>query len=453
MTSVKLRPEQPRLRYVGIDVTEAVDTVAWGDTWNASFGWDNLLWELDKDANYPKTQTRIDNAHPDMPIQRLRRSHKGQEFKDTVLMPQGVDGAGAFGTPALDAATKFMQAFILNPRADKPTSSLSAGGSGVGADVIYISSHGLLNGAMFGGASFLNIFEPAKAAVTGEFAGPSWVILSNCSTLDPQTHGDWLKLMGGKVPLRGIVGFQHACPLAQDSVDFVGVFIQLLALKKTILTAWRSAITQKVSPKNWVVLCHKEAQNDTISDWNAGKLAPIPAGSDILFFDDSTAGTVVTPPADPYEAFWSRAGTRITVVNMNDAANLLRAGDAVAITVKPQPPAATFADKTPISITLIYIRPDYPQNIDVNQLFTVTGRTGSVAGVPATDNLNPESPGGDDSWNLVVTGTPTEVTLSLQCKDLSMLKHKNEPVFMYLRVDISGTKTDFRRNAGITPLI
>jgi len=450
--AIKLKPTDPRLRYLGVDVTEAIDTVAWGHVWNQFFGWDNLLWELDKDPGDKTGNTRVDKAHPGMPIQRLLRNVGTQTFSDTVLMPGGVDGNGDILNPVFRTSTKFMQTFLLNPRADKATSSLSAGGAGIGADIIYISSHGVFNGEMFGGAAVLTpLFAPASAAKAGEFAIPGWIILSNCSTLDPASHGDWLKLMGGKVPLRGIVGFQHGCPTAAGSVGFVGVFLQLLAANKTILDAWRTAITQKVSAKNWVVLCHKDAQKDTISDWNAGKLTPITPESDILFFEDGNAGTVVTPPKDPYEAFWSKGGQQIKAEDLVDPAFFLKKGDTVTITVKPQPPAATFSDKTPIAITFIYIRPDYPQNIDVNQMFDVVSRTGMVADTPATDDLNKQSPGGDDSWLSIVSGTPTEVVLTLKCKDLSMLKHQNDPVLVYLRVKISGTSTDFRRNGGITP--
>ena len=109
------------------------------------------------------------------------------------------------------------------------------------------------------------------------------------------------------------------------------------------------------------------------------------------------------------------------------------------------PPAATFATGTVIAITLIYIRPDYPQAIDVTKLFTVTGQTGSSA--PTTANLNPQSPGGDDSWKLTVTGTPTEVTLTLNCTDLSTLHDTG--MELRLRVDISSQAFTFDRNGVI----
>ena len=118
----------------------------------------------------------------------------------------------------------------------------------------------------------------------------------------------------------------------------------------------------------------------------------------------------------------------------------------MTITVKPRAALGTFSDKDKIDVTLIYIRPDYPQNIDVTKMFDVTGQTGIAA--PTTANLNAQSPGGDDSYQLVVSGTPTEVTLSLKAKDLTMLKHTR--MLLWLQVSIPGSvAANFLRNGGI----
>jgi hypothetical protein len=455
--SVKLKPNQPARRYIGIDVTKALDTIAWGHIWNATFGWRNLLWELDRDS--ADSQARVDKAHPKIPIRRLIRTRKKSTFADSCIMPQGIDGSGSTATLTdadIDAACNFMHTFILSPGADKAKSELNDTGSGVVADIVYLSSHGLFTGDMFGTGSFLtNLFEPSKIANSGgQFSGPSWLILSNCSTLDPSTHGDWLKLMTGSNPLRGIVGFQHACPLEGGSVDFVGAFVRRLALGKTFLQAWNQAVTTIVSGDNWIVVCHENAKDDTIADWNANKLKAIPATSKVLMFDKSNlAGKQVVIPSDPFEAFWSKGGTRITAVNKGDLANRLQAGDTVVVTIRPPtpapatppPPPATFTSGNVIAITLVYIRTDYPQNIDVTKMFSVVGQTGASA--PTTADLNPSSPGGDDSWKLVVTGTPTEVTLTLRCTDLSMLHDSGMP--LWLRVDIGTQKHDFIRNGSI----
>ncbi len=455
MVSVKLKPDQPVRRYLGIDVTGALDTVVWGHLWNATFGWSNFLWELDKDPAYTTNQRRIDKARPKMPIQRLKKKHNGNDFADTVLMPEGVDGAGTdatFTQTDMDAADDFMHTFILSPGVDNAKSELNDSGQGVIADVVLLSSHGLLGGDSFGASNIARrLFRPAdSAAAGGQFSGPGWLLQANCSTLSTFAHGDWLALMSGANPLRGITGFQHGCPTERGSANFLAAFINRLARGKTLLNAWKEAVSSVVDPKNWVVLCFKDAVGDKIADWNDGKLKPITPGSDLLFFDDSNpTGAKVVPPVDPFDVFWSKGGTRITAINKNDPANRLKAGDTVVIIVQPpanpSPPAATFATGTVISITLVYIRVDYNQNIDVTKMFSVTSQTG--AGTPTTANLNTTSPGGDDSWKLTVTGTPTEVTLTLKCTDLSTLHDTGMP--LWLRVDITSQKHDFIRNGAI----
>jgi hypothetical protein len=452
--SIKLKPDQPPRRYVGIDVTKALDTIAWGNLWRVTFGWQNLLLELDPDPADATGNTRIDKAHPKVPIKRLVRSRGASTFADTCLMPEGVDGSGpdpAFPVVDMADALLFMNKFILNPGADKTKSELNDSGSGVGADIILLSSHGLFSGDMFGtGLPLINMFEPANmAGKLLKFAGPGWLLLANCSTLNPATHADWLDLMSGPTPLRGIVGFQHGCPLEGGSVDLLAAFINRLALGKTFVTAWKEAVTAIVDPKNWIVLCQRDAKDDNIADWNDNSLKPITPGAPVLLFDNSNNGTTVTPRPDPFEAFWSKGGTRITVANRRDPANRLRKGDTVVITVEPPtsaaPPPATFTAGTLITITLIYIRPDYNQAIDITKMFKVTGQTGA-AGPPATAKLNATNPG-KDSWKLTVAGTPTEVTLILECLDLSMLHDTG--MELKLKVDIFAQKFTFDRNGVI----
>lgn len=455
--SIKLRPDQPVRRFVGIDVTKALDTVAWGHMWNATFGWKNLLWELD--INPADNQMRVDKAHPQMPIRRLVRTHKGTTYADTIIMPQGIDGGGASGTLTdadIAAACSFMHTFILSPGVEKAKSELNDTGAGAVADIVYLSSHGLSSGDMFGTGGFLlRLFELSRIASTGaQFSGPGWLILSNCSTLSPFSHGDWLKLMTGPNPLRGIAGFQHSCPLEGGSAEFSTLFINKLAAGKTFLQAWNEAVTSKVGGNAWIVVCHENAKGDTIADWNSNKLSAITSTSRVFMFDkDNLTGQQVVQAVDPFEAFWSKGATRVTADNRNSAANRLKVGDTVTITIRPPaaspttppPPPPTFSAGTIISITLVYIRTDYHQSIDVTKMFTVTGQTGASA--PTTANLNPSSPGGDDSWRLTVTGTPTEVSLTLKCTDLSMLHDSGMP--LWLRVSIGALNHDFIRNGSI----
>jgi len=433
--SVKLKADQVVRRYVGIDVTNALDTVAFGHMWNAFFGWKNLVWDLNKDP--ANDQVRVDSAHPKMPIKRLVRSHSGTTYADTCIMPEGVDGSNtdpAYTNADVKASDQFMHTFIMRPSADSSSSALNDAGTGSVADLIYLSSHGLHDGVMFGTPGLLAgewLFELSVAANGGgTFAGPGWVVLSNCGTLDDPTHEDWLKVMSGATPLRGVVGFRETCPLEGGSVDFSAVFINQLATGATMLNAWKTAVSTKVSSTAWIVLCHEEAKDDTIADWNASKLKAIASGSKVLRFDSTTpaTGTQVTATPDPYEAFWSKGGTRITAINIFDPANAIAKGDTATITVKPQAPATTFTAGATIAITVVYIRVDYPQIVDISKMFKVTGQTGANAPTTSRTNAKNANTTEPDTWTLTVTGTPSEVTLTVECLDFSMLKELGVPL-------------------------
>src|SRR5215475_593159 len=156
--NIKLKPSQPPRRYVSVDVTGTIDTLAFGQMWTSTFGWRNLLWDLDLDKADPAR--RVDKAHPKLPVRWLKESLGKISFADTCVLPQGADGKGLdplwAGTDAdsnltqMTDADMFMQTFILNPSADKPSSSLNDSGNGVTADLIYISSHGSSGGEMMG---------------------------------------------------------------------------------------------------------------------------------------------------------------------------------------------------------------------------------------------------------------------------------------------------------------
>jgi hypothetical protein len=479
---IKLKPDQPKRFYVGMDGTGTIDTLAWGQLWHATFGWSNLLLELGKDPL--DADHRVDSAHPKLPIRRLVRQQgsTGTTYADTCLLPEGVDkpvkgvfkgsgtdklwpGADALGNLAeMNAACKFTQTFILNPRVDAATSALTdVGSAGAVASVVFISSHGFSTGDMFGDSHFVAgndyIFELSKGLVAGQFSGPDWLLLSNCSTLDSISQPDWVKLMTGPTPLRGIVGFQNTCPGPDESVDIFSRMIQELANGKTFLQAWRLAVKSKTSKDFWVVLCHENAKGDTIADLNAGTVTAIPAaGSKIFAFDESKlAGVQVTDPPDPFDAFWSKGATAVTPANRS--ANKLSAGDDFTVTVRLPDPSRKpgivpiqFADKAEISITLIYIRPNYEQDVDVNALFSVQSVVGgALRPTNPTVKLNNQRPAGfdkgPDSWVIVVSGQPTELVLKLKCSSLSTLHHHN--VLLRLQVDIGGFRFYFARNGAI----
>jgi hypothetical protein len=269
--------------------------------------------------------------------------------------------------------------------------------------------------------------------------------------------------MQGVKPLRGVLGFQDTCPLPEPSAKIFASFIDRLAQGKTVKDSFAEACTAMGIPKHWAVFCHEEAENDNISDWNSRTLKPIvSATTTFKFFNDATkSGKAVTVTPDPLEVFWSKVVTvgspavRVTAGNRSAAANKVAAGDTVTITVKPPSPATTFTAGDKVSITLIYIRENYIQAINVATMFKIKGQTGAAA--PVTAKLNsarPSSVGakdGDDSWVLTAAGTPAEITLTLECVDLdlSATHQHNVPYWLRVKVDPPGTSFDFTRNASI----
>jgi len=441
---VKVKPARPKRRFVGIDVTESVDTVVFGHMWASIFTWQNLLSELDLDPADASKRARIDRAHPKMPIRFAGRKHGGNVFASTVLMPMGPEGKTLppLTTADADNFMAFMQKFILRPSADKASSSLNDSGTGVVADLVYISSHGYRTGIAVADDLDTELFNAPRAANDlTPFSFPGWLILCNCGNLHPDSHNSWQILMQGPTPLRGILGFTTSCPPPAGSSDFIGIFIELLR-KKTLISAWGEAVTTKWSSDTWGALCHEEAAKDKVPNWTADKLPPVSPSSPILFFNDANPkGLSLQIIPDPYPAFWIKSGRKITPANAGIRGNPLVVGDTAVIKIEPQPPAVTFIDKTPIAVTLIFIRPDYKQVIDVTQLFSVTGQSGIDS--LTTDDLNPENTPGPDSYKFLVSGTPTAITLKLECVDFSKLKDNG---YFYLRINIAGTVTEFRNS-------
>jgi hypothetical protein len=439
MTDLKIRPPASDLFYVTIDGTRAVDSLAIGRLWQ-KFGWRNLLDGLNGPSADP--QRRTDTAHPELPIRFMEETRAGTsaKFKDIVIMPEGRDGTGvdpgnwpsasSTGNSAkINAANTFIQGFILSPACDPAASALGSGART--ADLVYVSSHGVRTGDMFGAASnFIDEVNPffilakAAAAPGGKFAGVKWLILSNCNTLVPATHNDWLRLMGASTSFRGILGYQGPSVPADPSAGADVSFVNQLLTGKPLKESWRQANRAWGMTSQWVVLCHDAAKDDTIQQWNDGKLAGVPFAPPVikLFDEANQSGVAVVQRSDPFEGFWSRiAGgvtTKITSANRYDAANKITTGNDVSITVVSAPHAATFAAGTVIEVTLIFVRPDYPEPINVNQMFSITAKTGIQPAVTTAKRNTALSGSGSDTWVMTVDGTPALVTLGLHIDKL-----------------------------------
>lgn len=500
MANIKVRPPNRQIFYVGIDGTDATDTIAWGHLWHARFGWTNLLQALSEDPFDP--HRRVDLNHPKLTIARLTKTvttksgKGGGTFADWCVMPQGVDGKGpnAQLTAAdIRGANAFLHDYILSPGAR--AGGLTSGGGEFIAEVVFISGHGYGDGLMGGDYTpEPYFFDIAAAAAAGKtFQGPKWLLLSNCTTLNPVLHRDWLDLMTNGSTLRGVLGFANLFPGPNASAQIYAGFVRRLADGKTFVEAWKETIEASGNPNaplgkrgladHWIVLCHKEAAGDTMDLWNADQLPPL-GSNQIQMFSAETGlsnPALVQPRPDPFTAFWLKwspdlkTSTQITVSNKEQEASKLHEGDTVSIVVSPVLGVAHFDPGNIVKITLAYIRLDYPQLIDINAMFQVRGFIeGSLRDVrtanlnngtppfpaqrqPAFTSLEQAQDTKDDSWIVTVPKAMPTVRIDLQCRQggLSILKETNQPLSFHVIVDQTSTgpfikdRYDFRRNGAI----
>jgi hypothetical protein len=479
MSKVNIRPPAQPLFYVTIDGTSAIDSVALGQLWQG-FGWKNLLF--DWTAAPGDAKRRVDTAHPTLPIKFMRETQSftkgpGQTFADICIMPEGVDGSGvdAGNWPSTDkthndvqmnAANGFIQGFVMSPRADSTTGAQKLGSGSRVADLVYLSSHGVRTGDMFGEASnSIDEVDPffilAKAAGQAQkFDGIKWLILSNCNTLVTETHNDWLILMNANTSFRGILGY-HGTSVAADASSGADVsFVKQLKTGKSIRAAWRAANTAWGMTDKWVILCHDEAKDDNIQDWNDGKLPPVSfSPSKVLLFDEANQGGVpVVTTQDPFAVFWSKtitgAPVKITPANRYDKGKKIQNGDTLSITVVSAPAAATFSAGTKIELTLVLVREDYGVPIDISKMFSINAVGGASGGVGISSVIATKTLKQIDTWTLTVVGAPTSVILSLTAKDLGFGgTHHNLPLWLKCQFTPTGgggvPRFDFIHDAAI----
>jgi hypothetical protein len=470
MPTISVGPPVVPLHYVGIDVTGSVDTVAWAELWNKKFFWRNLLSHLPTD---PADENRLlDDTHPTLPILTLKKKlgGGGPNFTDTIIAPCGDDAKFAdknFNDPASDmlANVRFVKSFVLNPgvSTDSGSATLSADSSNstITADIVYISSHGTAQGDMYSDDHDVTvegrrkkmpfvIFTPAHAADKKQkFSGVKWLILSNCNTLRQDINQDWLEVMQGS-SLRGILGFQDLSPGPDGSVNINRRLVRELAGGATFKDAWNKAVSEAGRPNNWVVICHEDAVDDTISAFNTGALKPI-ASTVIKRFTRRNAkdGLEMKTIPDPFEAFWvklvPRAGSalervRITSANRLDEPNHLSVGDTVLIEILPPKELGSFSKSTEIEITLHYIREDYGIDLDIKKMFNVEKIEGFKLGVTQADSVANTSifanlkKNKTDTWLLSVRKDEIEdIEMTLTCLEI----HKKIISFYPLWIEVA----------------
>jgi hypothetical protein len=479
MAPPKARPAPLRkLHYLTVDGTDPVDAVVFGNVWRVAFHpfWENLLRALPMKHGFRHLESGKALA-----MRVTRTVPGGGMFVDECLLPQGPQ-SGANPNPSLTddeirTGNLFSRDYLLSPGV---TATGLVQNGPTRADIVFLSGHGYTSGEFKGNSSVdTTYFDIAHAAAMGRvFDGPRWLFLSNCNTLHPALNQTWLKLFGQGSTLRGVVGFKGLFPEELKSAAIFLRFIQKLKQGESFLDAWRHTIEseQSVISRHWTVLARDDAANDGVSSFlSEGFGGPVLGDLEIKRFDvDSPTGLKLEPQAPLFTAGWVKSppqGPSIALgpENRHSSEAKLRVGDSVTIVVNPPAPVNDFLGAGPafrrrdlITITLVYIRLDHPQPIDVSKMFRLPTRQEGRA-VLGTDGpvellrLNdiPRNPArteaqkktaGVDSWRFEALMTdppdppvPPEtripfVALRLVCTDLSALEHSDQPIA--LRVDL-----------------
>ncbi|WP_394847457.1 hypothetical protein LZC95_08325 [Pendulispora brunnea] len=312
--------------YVLIDGTDAVDSAAFGAELEKHTGWRNLYGDFL--ARAKKDPQRLhDPAHPFLPICLVEAGGKkvavvcpggrnaygkdpfwitypGRDPKTGEPDPDGIrDWSDAVQTKgrhtAAEESARYTQDLFLRPQVELefggaggtqvipqlPGGPASSNAVHYSADLLYFSSHGWLGGFARGNSivSWQLASPPeARAAYTPSvyfsvgryaaegrgFAGPKWIVLAQCSTINAATWVLWARVFAKSHPhVRGILAYEEASPGADSSVSIAQRFFQHLKDKKPFLDAWRAANqTQK-----WAAIVHKEALGDRLDLWSQFK--------------------------------------------------------------------------------------------------------------------------------------------------------------------------------------
>ena len=229
-----------------------------------------------------------------------------------VLLPQGeVTGSKTdFSDPALGSTkeerrtaaelnSKLLMRLCLAPGVSNAGTASAqfdfATGGNTSTDILYLSGHGSMAGAVCGEADdYMKYFE-LLLLVTEEFLGlaganlvpPMWMVTGACFSMRPAHAEIWLRFFDKqRVPLRGILGYQTTSPLADASAEINRRFANALAEGMTFIQAWQKA---NGSNDAWTALAFQHATNDTLTSLRnlkrgtAGSDVPAPKDRQLFF--------------------------------------------------------------------------------------------------------------------------------------------------------------------------
>jgi hypothetical protein len=328
--------------YLAIDGTEAQDAATFGALLEGR-GWKNLAATYLKPA--PDDPTRlIDPAHEYLPIPLV--AARGRKI--AVVAPGGRDGRGLdpFWLKlgrwkedgvvidgrllAAELSAAFMRELILCPAIHThplESETLSrhfadeklpyASRHAPAASILYVSSHGYQSGVMIGdplrhpenpslkGPYPRPYLGVAQVAQHGRgFHGPEWIVLAQCSTMNPGVWSLWARILANSSPgVRGIVAYEEASPKAEPAIRVAERFFGYLDQGASFLDAWAHA-NRTV---RWSALVHKEARGDTLTGINRwSRLSDVTTSSTKASYYGYTPslGTSGEPVLDTLPPFW-----------------------------------------------------------------------------------------------------------------------------------------------------
>lgn len=253
------------------------------------------------------------------------------------------------------------------------------------ADLVYVSSHGWLGGFMRGNdveyerAGLERRYSPqsyflvGKAAAAGAgFAGPRWIVLAQCSTLNSATWALWAKIFENSFPhVRGILAYEESAPAEAGASTLAREFVHKLRAGSPLLEAWIT--TNDKHGRKWAAIVHEYAQRDRLGDFGrfrsfANVKTTAKSGPYLGFLTTVRSGTRVTaaPPPFDLKLFFRYRGrlARVAADNL-DTNSYLREEFEYRLEVQAPPDE----ELESVALEIINVRPTYRTQFGWDEIF------------------------------------------------------------------------------------
>ncbi len=442
------------LRYLAIDGTHEKDSVAFGREL-AKLGWKNLLdGALPEIPGVGHEPPRLDDfAHPYLPIYNSDGQMPGPPV--AVVCPSGLDGLGqdslwasyrgSYRTAngqqlqneiaAVEQSAQFAGQLFLRPaiqfspsqkRHHLADSGVAGSRPPEAADLLYVGSHGWLGGFFRGndpgvripaGYQIPHYFVVGRAAASGQgFAGPRWIVLAQCSTLNSATWALWARILGNSSPhVRGILAYEESAPAETPAASLARSFVALLKGGVPFLAAWRKVNdSTKPRPRKWAAIVHKDAEKDRLQDFAQFKpftsvkttatdgpyRGYLSVGKEVEIRDVSPPFELRVEISSPSSGKW-----HVISADTLDSKSYLRPQLNYRLTVHaPSGEAMASAELLPI-----HIRPTYPKQFGMHEVFAaLTPDAGTIVRRVPKGAIRLDPPGPKPSLSLNTVAGPLD---------------------------------------------